>query len=180
MAIGEVGFEPRSQTCKDLKKQKEILLIQLKMAKKTNLPVIIHTPPDLGQAKIEVQERYAKRDFIEKSLELIHGVGLSPEKVVLDHLDTEGWVKFAIQNGCYAGISIQAWRDIGPEQAANWAKEFGPEKILLNTDTNYLPSDPLGVPKVVFQLRKNKVSEQKIQKMVYDNPINFYHLKLSG
>ncbi|MBN2439394.1 MAG: TatD family hydrolase [Deltaproteobacteria bacterium] len=176
VAIGEIGFDPRSQTCKDLKKQEEILKIQLKMAKARNLPVVVHTPPDLGQVKLDVKEKYHKRDFMERSVQLIQDAGLSPETVVLDHLDSEEWIRFALDHGCTAGITIQEWRDIGPDKAANWADEFGPERILLNTDTSTLPSDHLGVPKAVFEMRKRKVSEMKIKKMVYENPVDFYRL----
>jgi predicted metal-dependent TIM-barrel fold hydrolase len=178
VAIGEVGFDPRSQTCKDLRRQGEILSMQLKMAKNKDLPVIIHTPPDLSQVKLEVKEKYEKREFMEKSMELVQEAGLSPARVVLDHLDTEEWVKFAIDNGCYAGITVQEWRNTGPEQVACWADTFGPERVLLNTDTSTMPSDHLGVPKTVFYLRKRKVPEKKIQNMVYQNPLDFYRLPI--
>jgi len=176
VAIGEVGFDPRSQTCRDLKKQEELLMIQLKMAKEKNLPVIIHTPPDLTQVRLEVKKKYEKMDFMERSLNLVHKAGVVPEKVVLDHMDGEKWVKFALANGCYAGITVQQWRGIGPEQAALWAAEFGPERVMFNTDTSNLPSDHLGVPKAVFFLKKRKVPESAIQKIAFENPVKFYNL----
>jgi len=40
-----------------------------------------------------------------------------------------------------------------------------------------MPSDPLGVPKVAFNLHKMRVAEEKIQKMVYENAFQFYNLK---
>jgi predicted metal-dependent TIM-barrel fold hydrolase len=176
VAIGEVGFDPRSQTCRDLKRQEELLMIQLKMAKEKNLPVIIHTPPDLSQVKLVVKEKYEKMDFMERTLNLVHKAGVVPEKIVLDHMDGEKWVKFALANGCYAGITVQQWRGIGPEQAALWAAEFGPERVMLNTDTSNLPSDPLGVPKTVFFLKKRKVPESAIQKIAFENTVKFYNL----
>lgn len=178
VAIGELGFDPRSQTCKDLQKQEEILKIQLQMARTKEAPVILHTPPDLGQVRLDIKEKYEKRTFMEKSMQVIQDAGLNPDKVVLDHLDSEEWIRFALDQGCYAGITVQEWRGIGPEKAAVWAENFGPEKILLNTDTSTMPSDHLGVPKTVFYLRKRKVPEKKISKMIYENPINFYHLQL--
>ncbi|MFH1623786.1 MAG: TatD family hydrolase [Pseudomonadota bacterium] len=178
VAVGELGFDPRSQVCKDIKRQAEILQIQLRMAKEHKLPVILHTPPDLTQVALEVKEKYEKREFMEKTMELVHEVGLSPESVVLDHLDTEEWVKFALDNGCYAGITIQSWRATGPEKVAAWVDTFGPERMLLNTDASTMPSDHLGVPKTVFHLRKRKVPEKKIQSVVYENPIKFYRLPL--
>jgi predicted metal-dependent TIM-barrel fold hydrolase len=178
LAIGEVGLDPRSKTCKDLNRQEEILRVQLKMAKDKDLPAIIHTPPDLGQVTHETKEKYEKGEFMEKSVELVREVGLSPDRVVLDHLDTEEWVKFALDNGCYAGITIQDWRGIAPEQVALWADTLGPERVLLNTDTSPMPSDHLGVPKTVFHLRKRKVSEEKIQTIIYQNPKDFYRIPL--
>jgi hypothetical protein len=178
LAIGEVGFDPRSQTCKDFRRQSEILSIQLKMAKDHHLPIVIHTPPDLGQVRIEVKEKYTKREFMERTLDLIHEAGLLPERVVLDHLDTEEWVKFALENGLYAGITIQEWRGTSPELVACWADTFGPEKILLNSDIASMVPGHLNVPKTVFYLRKRKVPEKKIKRMVYENPITFYNLPL--
>lgn len=178
VAVGEVGLDPRSKTCRDLRRQEEILSRQLKMAKDKDLPVIIHTPPDPGQAALAVEEKYDKRESMEKTMELVHEVGLSPERVVLDHLDTEEWIKFALDNGCYAGITIQEWRSTDPELVAGWADTFGPERILLNTDASSMPSDHLGVPKTVYYLRKRRVPEKKIQSIVYQNPVDFYRLPL--
>lgn len=178
VAVGELGFDPRSQKCKDLKKQEEVIRIQLKKAKQKNLPVIFHTPPDAGQVKLPIKG-HEKRMFMDKSIELVKEAGLAPEMVVLDHLDTEEWVKFALDHGCYAGISIQQWRGVGPEQAARWAQTFGPERILLNTDAGVLISDHLGVPRAAFCMRKNKMPDETIRKITYENPIRFYRLPLS-
>lgn len=178
VAIGEVGFDPRSQTCKDLKKQEEVLSLQLTLAKDKGLPVIIHTPPDLGQMSLAVNVKYEKKRFMEKSMEFVHRVGLPVEMVVLDHLETEEWVRFALDNGCYAGITIQQWRGVSPEQAAQLAGALGPEKVLLSTDTSSMPSDHLGGPKAVFHMRKREIPEKKIQDMVYQNPLNFFRLPL--
>jgi predicted metal-dependent TIM-barrel fold hydrolase len=178
VAIGEIGFDPRSEICKDIKRQEQVLKAQLEIAKAKGLPVVLHTPPDSGQIRVEVKDKYDKRVFLEKSLELVHAVGLSPGRVVLDHLDKEEWIQMALDQGCYAGITIQEWRGVSPELAARWAEEFGFERILLNSDTSTLPSDHLGVPKAVFHLRRRKIEEKIIKKMVYDNPMEFYQLSL--
>lgn len=176
VAIGEVGIDPRSST--DLKTQSEILTLQLEMAKAKQLPVILHTPPDVTRDKIGSGDKYDKREFIDRSIELVHKVGLSPKSVVLDHLDTEEWVRLALENGFYAGITIQDWRNTTPEKVAQWADEFGPDNLLLNSDTSTMPSDPISVAKVAFQLRKRNVSESKINRIVYRNPVEFYRLPL--
>jgi hypothetical protein len=178
VAIGEIGFDPRSEICRDLRTQEQAVRAQLKIAKAQNLPVVVHTPPDSGQVKVALKEKYDKKLFLVKSLELVHEAGLPPGRVLLDHSDKEEWIRMALDHGCYAGITIQEWRGISPELAARWAEEFGPERILLNSDTSTMPSDRLGVPKAVFHLRKRKVAEEKIQNIVYQNPIAFFHLPL--
>lgn len=178
VAIGEVGLDPRSQTCPDLQRQEEILSIQLKIAHDNDLSVILHTPPDLVRKGSSTHSRYEKRRFMEKSVELVHRVGVPSERVVLDHLDTEQSVEFALESGCYAGITVQEWRGVNPEQAARLADTFGPDRVLLNTDASTMPSDHLGVPKTVFCMRKWKVPEKKIQRIVYKNPLEFYRLSL--
>jgi predicted metal-dependent TIM-barrel fold hydrolase len=178
VAIGEVGFDPRSEVCKDIRMQGKVLRAQLEIAKRKKLPVVLHTPPDSAKSRIAVKKKYDKRMFLEKSLELVHEVGISPSRVVIDHLDKEEWIQMALDQGCYAGITIQEWRGVSPELAARWAEEFGPERILLNSDTSTLPSDHLGVPKTLFHLRRGKRGEKIIKKIVYDNPIQFYQLLL--
>jgi len=178
VAIGEVGFDPRSEVCKDIRIQGKVLRAQLEIAKRKKLPVVLHTPPDSAKSRIEFKKKYDKRMFLEKSLELVHEVGISPCRVVLDHLDKAEWIQMALDQGCYAGITIQEWRGVSPELAARWAEEFGPKRILLNSDTSTLASDHLGVPKVVFHLCRRKIKGKMIKKIIYDNPIQFYQLSL--
>jgi predicted metal-dependent TIM-barrel fold hydrolase len=176
VAIGEIGFDPRSQTCSDIGKQKEIFAFQLKLAKKLDMPVIVHTPPDLRKAEITVEEKYDKLKILQETIELVHEIGVKPNKVVLDHLEDEEWIKVALDNGFYGGITVQPWRGLGPEKAAQIVKAMGPERLMLNSDSSTLPSDHLAVPEVVFHLKKAKVPEESIRSMVYNNAVDFYGL----
>lgn len=152
--------------------------LQLEIAKDRDLPVILHTPPDVGQTQLAVSVTYEMKRFVERSVDLVHRVGLPADRVVLDHLDTEEWVKFALESGWHAGITIQEWRGVSPEQAARLSDTFGPDRGLLNTDTSSMPSDHLGVPKAVFSMRRRKIPGEKIQRVVYRNPLTFYRLPL--
>ena len=154
VAIGEIGIEPKSRTCKDVKQQEEIVTRQLEIATEVDIPVDFHTPnpPDV------------KKEFTKRILELCRNANLRMSKVIIDHC-TEVNMEMVVDAGAWAAISVQPWRKVTPDLAADIITEYGFERIMVDSDFGGLPSDHLSVPKTAMALKRKGVSPENIEKV---------------
>ena len=164
VGIGEIGVDPRSFTCPDLGKQEEVLRAQFKVAKDYNAPVRLHLPP------------MDKMKWLEQHLKRIEEFKLEKEKVIISHADPLV-LKAIIDSGCIAEITMQPWRKLGPEEAANMLKDVPLDRVMLDSDAALrVASDVLAVPKAALQMRKLGFKDEDIEKVVFDNPRRVFNL----
>lgn len=164
VGIGEIGFEPSSPTCSDLKIQEEIIQFQLDLAKKLGKVVCFHTPP---KEKVKWTERY---------LAMIKEAHLDQAQVVIDHSDGTN-VRTVVNAGCYAGITVQPHRHVRAIEAAEIISTSDRTRIIVDSDTSILnESDPLAVARTAFELRKMGMAEKEIEQVLWDNPRRVYNL----
>lgn len=158
VGIGEIGFEPESSTCRDLKIQEEIIAFQLDIARQLGKTVCFHTPPS---QKVKWFERYHA---------MIKEAGLDPGKVIIDHADGSV-VKAVTDSGCYAAISVQPRRRVRAKDAAELIIAGDRSRIFVDSDTSMArESDPLAVPRTAFELKRLGMSEVEIERILWDNP----------
>ena len=55
-------------------------------------------------------------------------------------------------------------------------KQYGTEKMVVNSAADWGVSDPLKVPKTGQAMKDSGFSEDDIRKVLFENPINFYAL----
>lgn len=167
VAVGETGLDYRMKA-PDPKTAEEVLRKEFIIAKKHDVPVILHTPPT------------RKEEFVKKYFEIADGVGLSPDRLVIDHSD-ESIIKLVLDHGSNVGLTVQPWREMVPEKAAKAVQQYGTERILADTDSYngyWMRSDSLGVPKLAAELLKLGMREEDVEKVVFKNAIKLYNLKL--
>ena len=169
VAIGEIGYEPGSRSCKDPEVQEYIIKEQIKIAADLRIPVVFHTPhkPDF------------KVKYTEKLLELCSEFNLPMNLVLIDHCSEDN-LGLALKAGATAGISVQPWRGITAEIAANLVLENDENKILINSDCSSLSSDPLAVAKTAYELKKKGAGDDVINKVCYENNKHFYKIDILG
>jgi len=155
VAVGEIGFD-------DITEAEEVSVRrQLQLAKERDLPVIVHTP------------HADKLRGVLRTLDVIREVGVSPERVVLDHT-TEETVQVSKDSGCWCGFTVYNVTKLTPERAVNILEKYGPEKMLINSSCDWGPSDPLNVPRTALEMRRRGFSDDDIAKIVWENPMEFY------
>lgn len=166
VGVGEIGFEPNSMTCRNLEKQEEYVRKQVRIVKKAGVIVDFHVPhiPEL------------KRKYTEKILQICIEEGLPMKKVAVDHC-SEANLDIVVESGAWAAITVQPWRGITPERAAELVEKHGYERTMVDSDCSGLPSDPLSVPKTALAMRKIGMDEDIIEKVCYLNSCEFYELK---
>lgn len=81
--------------------------------------------------------------------------------VVIDHCTIDN-IQMVLDAGAYAAISVQPWRIATPALAVRWLMDFNSDHLFVDSDCSPLPSDPIAVAKVAFELRKLGASDEFI------------------
>jgi predicted metal-dependent TIM-barrel fold hydrolase len=163
VAIGEVGFEPTARTFHDHDTQKSLLERQIEIAKNAGIVLDIHTahaPAD-------------KAKFTEESLVLCKEHGLDMNHVVIDHC-SEANIDITLKYGAYVAITVQPWRGLTPEIAADLIMKYNSDHVFVDSDCSLHQSDPLSVPKTAYALRIKGASESLIEKACRLNARSVY------
>lgn len=164
VALGEIGFEPTSRVCPDLKRQEEVFRAQLEVAGRLNVPVVIHTP----------QPREFKSRYTELSLQLVREAGLDLSKVVIDHCSPET-VGTVLAAGAKAAVTIQPWRGTSAETAVTILERFGCQDLWFNSDASAKgASDPVAMARVALALARAGFPREEIVKVCWSNAREFY------
>jgi predicted metal-dependent TIM-barrel fold hydrolase len=155
VAIGEIGYDEQTEL------EDRYFRQQLDLAKELALPVMIHTP-----------HRDKKRGTT-RSMDVILEQGLDPSWVVIDH-NNEETVREVLDRGFWAGFSIYPHTKMGNERMAQIVREYGPERIIVDSACDWGISDPLAVPKTAELMRRSGIAEAAIRKVTYDNALAAY------
>ncbi|MHC4823073.1 MAG: TatD family hydrolase [Planctomycetota bacterium] len=155
VAVGELGFDDITAA------EERALRAQIVMAQERELPILVHTP-----------HRDKHRGAI-LLMDILEDMGVAPNDAIIDH-STEETTKSILDRGFWAGHTVYPQTKLTPERFANIYNEFGIERMLLNTSADWGKSDPLLLPKTVTHLERRGADRATLQKLVWDNPIQFF------
>lgn len=155
VAVGEIGYDDQTEA------EEKYFARQLELALEFDLPVLVHTP-----------HRDKKQGTI-RSLALLREVRFPEERALIDH-NTEETLPLVLDTGCWAGHTIYPFTKMDEHRMVALVKQYGSERILINSAADWGISDPLKVPKTIAALREAGVGEAAIQKIVWDNPVAFF------
>jgi predicted metal-dependent TIM-barrel fold hydrolase len=155
VAIGEIGFDRQTP------EEESALRFQLRMAKKYDMPVLIHLP-----------HQY-KKVGTERTLQIVIEEKMNPDKILLDH-NTEETMPLYAGTTFWRGITVYPITKVSVERCANIVQQYGVERLLINSACDWGPSDPLSVPKVVIELKKRGYPADQIEQLVFRNPMEFF------
>jgi predicted metal-dependent TIM-barrel fold hydrolase len=155
VAVGEIGFDDQTPA------EEKYFAGQLELAKKFDLPVLVHTP-----------HRDKKRGT-ERSLALVKEQRFPEERVLIDH-NNEETLPLVLATACWAGHSIYPNTKMDEPRMAALVKKYGAARILVNSAADWGVSDPLKVPKTAAAMREAGISEADVETIVWKNPIAFF------
>ena len=164
VAIGEIGFQPGSRTCKDIAVQETIVKEQIKIARELKIPVVFHVP-----------EGEEKKEYTGRTLELCKEGNLPMSAVLIDHCSDSN-IDMVLEAGATCGISVQPWRNLSPKNAADLILDRAPDRICVNSDASTRESDPIAVARVAYELKKKGASDELIEKVCCTNGKEFYNI----
>ncbi|RDH90458.1 MAG: hydrolase TatD [endosymbiont of Seepiophila jonesi] len=155
VGIGEIGYDDQTP------EEERFFAEQMELAKEFELPVLIHTP---HRDKVQGTER---------TIALVKEVGINEEMVIIDHLN-EQTLPMVLETGCWRGHSVYPFTKMSEERMAELLKQYGTEKMVVNSAADWGRSDPLKVPKTGAAMIAAGFSEAEVEKVLFENPINFF------
>ncbi len=159
VAIGEIGYN----LINDL--EEEIFVKQLEIAIEKNMLIMIHLP------------HYNKKEAITRIEGLMNRnsrIGTyDRKKILIDH-NTEETIKKVLDMGIYAGLTVYPVTKLSPERAIKIIRIQGSDKIMINSSADWGPSDPLSVPIVSREMRKENMNRKDIENVTFFNAFDFY------
>jgi uncharacterized protein len=155
VGVGEIGFDDQTAA------EEKYYRLQLELAQEAHLPVQIHTP-----------HRDKKRGT-ERSMAIALEHGLDPAMVIVDH-NNEETVKSVLEQGFWAAFTIYPFTKMGNERMVEIVKQYGSERIMVNSAADWGISDPLAVPKTAALMKIKGISDADIRLVTYQNAIDAF------
>ena len=155
VGVGEIGFDDQS------KSEEKYLRLQAELALEADLPIQIHTP-----------HRDKKTGTI-RTMDVLEDVGVSPAKVVIDH-NNEETVRAVLDRGYWAAFTIYPHTKLGNERMIEIMREYGAERIIIDSAADWGISDALAVPKTAALMKENGIEMKAIEQVTYFNPLLAY------
>jgi hypothetical protein len=155
VAVGEIGYDDMTPA------EDRAFAAQLELARAHELPALIHLP-----------HRDKKRGC-ERTIALVREAGFAPERVIIDH-NTEETLPLTLASGCWAGHSIYPHTKMDEPRMVALVRQYGGERILVNSAADWGVSDPLKVPKARDAMRAAGIAAATLEQIFWGNPIAFF------
>lgn len=152
LGIGEIGFDDQTPA------EEKYYRAQLELAKEANLPVQIHTP------------HRDKKQGTTRSMDIAVEHGLDPAMIIVDH-NNEETVREVLDRGFWAGFTIYPFTKMGNERMVDIVKQYGPERIMVNSAADWGISDPLAVPKTAALMLERGISRETVRLVTFENAV---------
>src|SRR5690606_5725672 len=155
VAVGEVGYD--SMTAEE----ERVFEAQLTLAQEHELPVLVHTP------------HRDKAAGNRRTLDVVRVAGIPPGRVLIDHLN-EMTVGMVADSGCWMGFSIYPHTKMDPDRMVALLKEYGTDRMLVNSAADWGRSDPLKTRQVADAMLAAGFGEDDVDQVLWRNPVAFY------
>lgn len=155
VAIGEIGYDEQSPL------EDKYFRAQLDLARELEMLVMIHTP------------HRDKKKGTTRSMDVALEHGLEPHRVVIDH-NNEETVREVLDRGFWSAFTIYPKTKMGNERMVEVVRQYGSERIIVDSSADWGVSDPMAVPKVANLMAQRGIPEHDIHMSCYQNALDAY------
>lgn len=154
LGVGEIGFDLITP------EEEDIFIKHVELAERRKELVIIHSP------------HTNKREGVERILNILTGKKCTLKRYVLDH-NTEETIGLTLKYpDIIAGITLYPTK-VNIERAAAIIKQYGADRILINSSADWGKSYPLNVSEAVQAFPALGLDARAIEKVAFQNAFNF-------
>jgi predicted metal-dependent TIM-barrel fold hydrolase len=159
VAIGEIGYN----IINDL--EEEVLVKQMDLASHKSMLMTIHLPHTNKIEGIKRIEHILKSDTSGK---------YDPKQILIDH-NVEETIEKTLELGMWVGLSVYPITKLSPDRVIRMIKKYGTEHIMVHSAADWGVSDPLSVPLVAREMRKEGIfNTVDIEKVTFYNAYDFF------
>ncbi|MER7503947.1 TatD family hydrolase [Nonomuraea pusilla] len=155
VAVGEIGYDSMTPEEDDAFER------QLALAVEHDLPALVHTP------------HRDKARGTRRTLEVVAGSGIAPERVAVDHLN-EVTVGMVHDSGCWMGFSIYPETKMSPPRMVEILRQYGLDRMLVNSAADWGVSDPLLTLETGKAMLAAGFTDDDVDRVLWRNPVEFY------
>jgi uncharacterized protein len=155
VAVGEIGFDDGTPL------EEKYFRAQLELAKDYGMLVMVHTP------------HRDKRQGTLRIMDIVGEHGLDPRRVVIDH-NTETTVADVLDRGFWAAFTLYPRTKMGSERMVDVVRNYGSERIFIDSSADWGASDPLAVPKTGRLMLERGIAPDDAHRVCYANALAAY------
>ena len=156
LGIGEIGLNKNSRN------ELKVLEMHVDLAARTHQLILVHTP--------HLEDKLKGTRLILDVLKADSRI--RPERCIVDHVE-EHTVEMVLDSGHWAGMTLYPESKCTGARAADMLETYGSERLWMNSACDWGVSVPLAVPYAALDLRKRGWSVERIDSVIYQNPIRF-------
>ena len=123
--------------------------------------VMVHTP-----------HRDKKSGTI-RSMDVALEMGMAPGRVIIDH-NNEETVRDVLDRGFWAGFTLYPKTKMGNERMVEIVRQYGSERIFVDSSADWGVSDPLAVPKTARLMLERGIARKDVEATCYGNALAAY------
>jgi len=97
---------------------------------------------------------------------------LEPARVLVDHAE-EHTLDRILGEGYWAGLTLYPQTKVSAQRAVDMIETHGPERICVAGACDWGPSDSIAVPRFILEMRRRRLPEPLIHRVVFENPVEF-------
>jgi predicted metal-dependent TIM-barrel fold hydrolase len=155
VAVGEIGYDDQTAI------EDKYYRAQIALALEFDMLVMVHTP-----------HRDKKAGTI-RSMEVAVEMGMKPQRVVIDH-NNEETVRDVLDRGFWAAFTLYPHTKMGNERMVEIVRQYGSERIFIDSSADWGVSDPLAVPKTARLMLERGIAPEHVRATCYDNALAAY------
>lgn len=155
VAVGEIGYDDQTAL------EDRYYRAQLALARELDMLVMVHTP------------HRDKRAGTIRSMEVALEMGVPPHRVVIDH-NNEETVRDVLDRGFWAAFTLYPQTKMGHERMVEIVRQYGSERIFVDSSADWGVSDPLAVPKTARLMLERGIAPADVEATCYRNALAAY------
>lgn len=155
VGVGELGYDSMTT------EEEHAFHRQLEMAVEQGLTAMVHTP------------HRDKEAGTRRTLAVVAESGIEPGMVVVDHLN-ELTVREVAESGCWMAFSIYPDTKMDQHRMVKILREFGLERMLVNSAADWGRSDPLMTARTGEAMLAAGFDTDDVDKVLWRNPVEFF------
>jgi hypothetical protein len=155
VAVGEIGYDDQTPA------EDRYYRAQCELARQLDMLVMVHTP------------HRDKKAGTTRSMDVALEMGMQAHRVIIDH-NNEETVREVLDRGFWAGFTLYPNTKMGSERMVEIARQYGPERILIDSSADWGVSDPLAVPRTAQMMLDRGIPPAHVEAICYGNALAAY------